>query len=166
MGVGLGSGNGGVGLSGNSGGGGVSFDIDAFSGTTEGWTEDVGTWGLIGATAGYQTGTARLNSGTSADGDKISVNFSVPETGQYFAYLLHALNADLGIVDIKLDGGSSLLAIDGYAASLTKNVLSAAIDFGTLAASTQYEISITLNGKNASSTDFLVVFQKVIFIKQ
>ena len=154
-------------LPGGGGGSGGNGSANFFiaSSANESWTEDVGTWALSGADQGYWYGQVRLNS-PSNDLDSISTTFTVPVTGEYKAYVLHAMFTDMGIIDVKLDAVTKL-TVDLYkTAPLTYNNWSAEADFGTLTAGTEYTIAITVNGKNASSSDFNAPFQGVQLVQQ
>ena len=152
----------------SSGGGGLSFEIPCggAGGANEGWTETTGTWAFTGAERLAWQGIQFINSGTAAVGDELTVQFKVPETGTYKVWVLAANSTDLCQFVTQVDGTTFGSTIDLYAASPVFNNWTGGGTTSSLTAGTSYNFSLEVTGKNASSTDELLAFQKVLFVKQ
>ncbi len=139
----------------SSGGGSATVQVDKFelpfgTGTSEGWTEDVGAWSNA-QTDSSPTGIYKINGGT--DGAAISQEISLPTSGEWFCRLFAERNNNHGIIDLTVDGGSVLGSWDQYSATQDKAAIGDEISLGALTAGTVYSIELTVNGKNASSSD-------------
>lgn len=143
---------------------GLSFEISANDGTQDGWTVDAGTWSVTADDTwwnGYYFG----NVPSHANNDAAHMTITVPVTGTYIAYVKSAKNAGHGIVELLIDGVSKG-TWDAYNATLLNNIFSSGFNLGSLMAGTQYELKVKVNGKNASSTDYYLVFNSILLVKQ
>lgn len=122
---------------------------DATSGVTFTRTQSVAN--LSGGAASHS------NAADADNGDYMEWEFLV-DAGTYRLDALIQQGVDRGIFDFAVDG-SSLGTVDGYAAATTRNVL-ASFTGATLAAG-HHTVRVTANGKNASSTDYVIALHTI-----
>ena len=123
---------------------------DAVSGMT--FTRTQASGNLGGGSAG-QNGAADAEDGDYWD---VFVNLA---SGTYTFTLIHLKGTALGVCELLLDG-TSLGTIDCYNASNTDDNVSA-ITGVAVAADGNYTLRIKVNGKHASSSDYLLGVQAV-----
>ncbi|MDX3005455.1 DUF2961 domain-containing protein [Kribbella solani] len=89
----------------------------------------------------------------SKAGDKTVLKFAVPTTGSYKMSTVLTKAADYGIVNVQIDNGAPV-AFDGYQPA---GVGTQQVDFGTSQLTAgDHQLTITLTGKNAAATGYLV----------
>ncbi|TWD82427.1 DUF2961 family protein [Kribbella amoyensis] len=89
----------------------------------------------------------------SKAGDKVVLEFAVPTTGTYKLSSVLTKAADYGIAELSVDGNNKT-SFDGYLAS---GVSTQRAELGTAnLAAGKHQLTITLTGKNAAATNYLV----------
>lgn len=108
-----------------------------------------GTW-ASGVAADYWFYAYTSNSGSGIDGDEVTFKCVLTE-GTYNINVGGYTGGSMGIMEI-LDGGTSLGTIDWYGGVNKSAILS--INAASVTGSGLKTISIKVNGKHASSTDY------------
>lgn len=139
---------------GATGGGGSSFPENVTLWCDEGTTL-AGTF-VVGVDNNlrYQ---AYIGNSPSNNGDSFSLPFYL-KAGTYTLRVLGITYNSYGITDIAVDGGSPL-TVDWYASGLLYNVVKS----GSITVLTdgQHTLTVTVNGKNGSSSDFDIALVKI-----
>lgn len=107
--------------------------------------------GYLGGGVCWQGGAANAD-----DGDYVGWYIAL-EAGTYTLMILYNKDYERAIVDVSL-GGSVLGTFDGYSGSTVRNVVVSFADV-PVPADGVYELRLTANGKNVSSSDYSVVPQ-------
>ncbi|TDE09671.1 DUF2961 domain-containing protein [Jiangella asiatica] len=95
----------------------------------------------------------------SAD-DAAVLSFDVPTAGTYDASAVLTQAADYGVVRLSVDGGLVGAAFDGYNDGVR---VADPVSLGSLTLSAgQHELALTLTGRNASATGFLVGLDQLL----
>lgn len=137
----------------DSGEGHICLDLNSF-------TAVQGTWAL-GASSSYYF-YATVSNSSSANGDKISFKIYLA-SGIYKIYHLGTKNANQGILQFALDG-ADVHNIDQYNATLINNSSSSSANINVSRAGL-YTLTLYVNGKNASSTNYVVSAHQVAFVR-
>lgn len=121
-----------------------------------------GTWALISNPSQLWNGF--IWNSTTADGDRINYKVYLA-VGTYTFSLLCATANSYGILDVSLDGFStSEGTLDLYTASTVFNVTKTITGI-TVAASGLVDLSLKLNGKNGSSSDYKAYISAIALFK-
>lgn len=121
-----------------------------------------GTWDTATHASDW-LGKYLRNFTTHAINDRVGIgNFFVPVAGTYTAYLIATTDSTHGMAHFIING-TDCAQIDCYSAVAAHNaVLSASL--GTLTVG-QKNLSISVDSKHASSTDYNMAFQAIIIVK-
>ena len=115
-----------------------------------------GNWSFSAhGTALYQMS---MNNSGGADGDNISYSIYFSQ-GTYTISLLHAVDTNYGIVDFYINGSevaSHDLYLNGGGLNVTTNLTGI-----TVANNGLYEFKVMVDGKNASSSGYVVAFMAI-----
>lgn len=155
----------GVTISGPEAGESFTVPFGGLYGANEAWTEDSGTWAWGADRNFFCGGQFTNNDGSPSVGDAISINLRVPTTGSWTAYILGSVSSDYGRFDVKINGSKVGDTQDLYAASGAYNGWSGGVPLGALAAGTSYTLKLEVAGKNASSSNYNMSFQMIMFVK-
>lgn len=121
-----------------------------------------GTWARAQSDADFLGEMFHNNDGSPSDGDEI--NFKVAlQQGTYTLFLVTRQNADTPIIDVDL-GGTQIASFDTYAAGLDEDHFfsQASIAIATDGLQT---LRVYADGKNASSNNYVMDLQAIIFVR-
>jgi dihydroxyacid dehydratase/phosphogluconate dehydratase len=121
---------------------------------------DAGTW-IIGADSDRVRNGTLYNSST-ADQDAVSYKVYML-AGTYTCKFLGTTNTNQSILKIKIDG-STVVTEDMYDSVLTRNVVKTTTGIVVTAEGVK-TIQVIADGKNASSSDFIVNLQEIVFYR-
>ena len=110
--------------------------------------------GYLGGGSAGQNGT-----GDADDGDSMSFDVLL-DSGTWAIDVIYLKGTTFGILDFNL-GGSSLGTVDGYNGSSTDDNV-ATISGITVATAGHYTLTVAINGKHASATDYLMGLQLIV----
>ena len=96
----------------------------------------------------------QLTNGTAADLDWFEFNFE-GAAGTWSMRWLYSKGSNRGIVDVTIDGAAVVSDVDMYNGSLSYNTVVTTTDV-TIATSGNHTIRFAIDGKNASSTDYVM----------
>ena len=126
------------------------------------WSSVDGSGGVTYARAqnsNYLSGGAatHVTAGDADDGDWVEWDVLV-DSGTYTVTMVYGSAPNRGIHDVKVDG-TSLGTVDGYTAGTIRN--NVASFTGVALAAGHHTIRVAINGKNASSSDYLLDVQVI-----
>ncbi len=127
------------------------------------WSPDSvgqGTWAMAASGALYNF---RFENTTTADADNVSYKVTLT-TGTYTLVIIHDTINSGGKVDVSLAGTTVLTGLDTYSASQTSNVISTTTSISVTSEGVQ-TLKFTLNGKNASSSDYSLLLNEVFLYR-
>ncbi len=140
------------------GSGGGSGSADAPQSATI-WGDEmlgvVGTWGVIDDSA--QRFTCYLQNSTAGNGDQASFPIAL-KAGTYTLFALGVTFSSFGITDMAVDGGTPV-SMDWYSGGAVRNVIKSGSI--TVATNGNHTLTITMNGKNGSSSNFACAITKI-----
>jgi len=138
----------------DAGEGHICLDLNSF-------TAVAGAWAL-GASSSYYFYATVSNSTAPANGDKISFKIYLA-SGIYKIYHLGTKNSNQGILQFALDG-ADVHSIDQYNATLVNNSSTSSSNI-SIARAGLYTLTMYANGKNASSSSYVVSAHQVAFVR-
>lgn len=116
-----------------------------------GVTAVAGTWAATLSSTNCNAGYLQ-NDATSANADNFTYPFYAP-AGVYSIYVNVIKDSDTGKIDVSVDGTKWISASDTYAASAAQVVVSAT---GKSMKAGVHTLTVAVNGKNDSSTDYIL----------
>lgn len=129
-----------------------------------GWNYDSvtqGTWAATVSDVHLYNGYFG-NSASSADGDEIHYSTFLG-AGTYTLKLLGTKASNHGIVDIYIDAGE-VASFDLYNATVARNQVLTQTSISVASAGVK-DIKVILDGKNGSSSDYIIAFQSITFYR-
>ncbi len=122
------------------------------------------TGGIVLSTLSTQLFNLYGAQGTPADGDKIQTTILL-KAGTYDVFVLGATDGNRGKIDWDLDGAAAFISgQDWYNAGAQNSVVKTGT--ATVAADGRHLLSATINGKNASSSNYFFVLTAIWFRDQ
>lgn len=118
------------------------------------------TWTRTQASGNLGGGSAGQNGAADADdGDSVSWDVLL-DSGTWAIDIIHLKGTTFGILDVNL-GGASLGTVDGYNGSSTDDNV-ATISSISVSTAGHYTLTVAINGKHASATDYLMGLQLIV----
>ncbi len=119
-----------------------------------------GTWTWLAASGKYLGGS--LYNSTGADGDGLTYNVFLA-ANTYTLTLVLRTSSILGIIEILIDG-ASIATYDAYSSSPADNLIFSTSGI-SISSSGLKVLTIRINGKNASSTDYKCKISSLTFYR-
>jgi hypothetical protein len=95
---------------------------------------------------------------SGSNGDSYAFSFSI-RSGTYLLKCLGVTSTDSGLLDIYFDN-TKVDTIDFYSGSTVFNVIKTSTSL-VVSTSGRYKLTLTINGKNASSSSFIIRMNKL-----
>jgi len=123
---------------------------------------DQGTWSAEAGGGNRTLGTALWNS-SNADADGVSYKIYLA-AGTYTMKFLYGKDSNCGKLDVVVDGNTEISQLDAYAASTQHNQIQTVTGI-TVASAGIVDVSVALNGKNASASAYYSRLQALVFYR-